>query len=336
MNKLIIKNNLVNNRENIHLEFKESFTRNVRTYIKSVCAFANNKGGCIVFGVKDKPRIPNGLNDFNKFNDYDSKDFATEIQNCLSIYIDFEFSYFEQNINDNFKKFGVIKIKELDQKPVICKISDNSHKLREGAIYFRYSAKSEEIKAQDLIRLIQIEKDKEKELWIKNIQKMAQIGVRNSGLFSYDGEIFAGERKVIIDKDIIDKIKFIKEGHFTEREGTPALILKGEIQNLDSLEIINTTSDPNITHPFEGIKSVENDIISRNKDLKEISFLQNNKTFKLVYIIQKIKKELNLEENIIYCWKNKKGTVKKYSQSFISKIEEYLNDKSILYNLIIK
>jgi len=334
MNKLNIKNNLVNHKENIHLEFKESFTRNAKYYMRSVCAFANNQGGYIIFGVKNQPRKPIGLKDFKKFDEYDSKDFATEIQNCISIYVNFDFYHFDQEINNEIIKFGVLKIEESEQKPVICKVSDNVNKLREGAIYYRYTAKSEEIKAQDLIKLIQKEKDKEKELWIKNIQRMAQIGVRNSGIFSYDGEIFAGERKVIIDKDIIDKIKFIKEGHFTEREGTPALILKGEIQNLDSLEIINTTSDPNITHPFEGVKSVENQITSINPNFKEIMFEENNKTYKLNFLIIEIKKKLNIEDDINFCWKNKKGNVKKFSQSFINFVEDYLNNKSNLYNLL--
>ena len=38
-------------------EFKISFNWNSRDkYAKSMVAFANNKGGYIVFGVKDKPR----------------------------------------------------------------------------------------------------------------------------------------------------------------------------------------------------------------------------------------------------------------------------------------
>lgn len=338
MNNLEIKNGLVINRENIHLEFKKTFHQNTKSYIRSVCAFANSKGGYVVFGVEDKPRKPIGLGyDFDKFNNYNNKDFSTQIQNCLSINIDFEFRHFEQNIDNQIFCFGVLDIKEHTQKPVICKVTDEKERLREGAIYFRYSAKSEEIKAQDLINLIQIEKDKEKELWVKNIQKMAQIGVNKSGVFSYDGEIFAGDRKVIIDKDIIDKIKFIKEGDFTEKEGAPALILKGEIKNIESLEIIHTPSDPNITYPFEGLKSVENEIKNRNKlklnNNSKIFVSCKNKSYSLNYLLQKIKYVFDLEKTQNFCWKNNKGTVKKYNLEFIKKCEEVLLNKKKLLTI---
>ena len=340
MNNLEIKNGLVNHRENTHLEFKKTFhNQDTRSYIRSVCAFANNKGGAIIFGVEDKPKKPVGLgNALNIFNNYDSKEFATQIQNCSSINIDFEFSTFTQEINNQEITFGVLSVKEPSQKPVICKVSDQKARLREGAIYFRYSAKSEEIKAQDLIYLIQQEKNKEKELWIKNIQKMAQIGVSKSGIFSYDGEIFAGEKRVIIDKDIVDKIRFIKEGKFVEKDGAPALILKGEIKNFESLEIVEVPTDPNKTHPFEGLKSVEKEIKKSDKLKNKIKnnriFVNSkNKDYTVFYLLSEIKSVLKLEDDINYCWKNEKGNVKKYNNNFINKCLDTLCDDKKLDNI---
>ena len=44
------------------LEFKESFNLgNMDEYAKTMAAFANNRGGIIIFGVKDNPRIPIGI-----------------------------------------------------------------------------------------------------------------------------------------------------------------------------------------------------------------------------------------------------------------------------------
>jgi hypothetical protein len=348
INSLQIKNGLVNNRENIHLEFKKTFhSQHPKSYIKSVCAFANNNGGIMVFGVEDKPRKPIGLGgDLKTFKGYDTKSFATVIQNCLSVNIDFEFYDFEQHIEGSKIVFGAIEIKEAYQKPVICKVSDGKNNLREGAIYYRYSAKSEEIKAQDLIYLIQREKDKEKELWVKNIQKMAQIGVSNVGVFSYDGELFAGNQKVIIDKDVIDKIKFIKEGHFIEKDGTPALTLKGEIKNIESLEIVHTTSDPNKTHPFEGFATLENEIVSSPKLSELIKTKKNDgkskyyifveckeKEYTLAYLIQCIKKKLGLDEITKYCWTNEKKTVKKYNKKAVDICVEYIACQKKLYSI---
>lgn len=49
-------------REGQTLEFKESFNFNgMAEYLRDFAAFANNKGGFLVFGVKDRPRRPVGL-----------------------------------------------------------------------------------------------------------------------------------------------------------------------------------------------------------------------------------------------------------------------------------
>jgi len=50
-------------RESTQLEFKEKFgLKSLAKYLKSIAAFANTKGGIIIYGVKDSPRIPVGIN----------------------------------------------------------------------------------------------------------------------------------------------------------------------------------------------------------------------------------------------------------------------------------
>ena len=49
-------------REGQELEFKEQFNLSgLADYFRDFAAFANNKGGYLIFGVKDIPRIPIGL-----------------------------------------------------------------------------------------------------------------------------------------------------------------------------------------------------------------------------------------------------------------------------------
>jgi|GEM_PF-5506832 hypothetical protein len=43
MEKLNIKNNLVNNRESVKLEFKKTFQKAQKEYLRTICAFANNQ-----------------------------------------------------------------------------------------------------------------------------------------------------------------------------------------------------------------------------------------------------------------------------------------------------
>ncbi len=348
MNNLTIKNGFVVNRESTKLEFKESFSRNVKSYIRSICAFANNSGGCIVFGVKDKPKEPIGLGNKSKdFRDYDGKFLEVELQNTLSTKVEFKFTEFAQVINDEEVEFGVLKIEESLIKPVICKQNDGNAKLRAGAIYFRYHSQTEEIKAQDLMSLIQREKDKEKELWIKHITKISQVGVSNIGVFSYDGEMYAGDKKIIIDKDTLDKIKFIKEGQFVEKNGAPALILKGEIKNLNTLEILERNTNPNISHPYEGIGSVAEAIQkitgikekiipveSGSKRKKFGKFFVGEKSYSITYLLSKIKEKEGVESEESLFWSSEKGNIKKYSQKFILLCEQYFKEPSKFLDLI--
>jgi hypothetical protein len=90
--------------------------------------------------------------------------------------------------------------------------------------------------SQDAISLLKDkEKEKEKNLWMQHIQKIAQIGPQNVNLFdTYKGEILAGNGKILLDKSILEKINFIKEGRFAEsnKDGLPTLKLVGEIEGI--------------------------------------------------------------------------------------------------------
>lgn len=55
-------------------------------------------------------------------------------------------------------------------------------------------------------------------------------------LDTYKGEINVGNGKIIIDKNVIDKIKFIQEGRFVEKEGAPTLKLLGDIEGIFDTE----------------------------------------------------------------------------------------------------
>lgn len=61
------------------------------------------------------------------------------------------------------------------------------------------------------------------------------VGPRNTQILDkYNGELTYGDSKILIDKSLLDQIRFIKEGHFTEKEGEgiPTLKLAGTIEGL--------------------------------------------------------------------------------------------------------
>ena len=55
-------NGTLKSRESATVEFKQAFNKNsFSKYAKTMSAFANHRGGSIIFGVKDRPRMLIGL-----------------------------------------------------------------------------------------------------------------------------------------------------------------------------------------------------------------------------------------------------------------------------------
>jgi hypothetical protein len=335
--ELIIEENYVKNRESTTLEFKKSFARDISTYIKTIFAFANNKGGSIIFGVTDKPRTPVGINSekVRDFNNWDNARIGELISSFTDTEIDFELDTFKQY----GKEFGIFTVKS-HLKPVICKKADSKAETREGAIYYRYSAQNKEIKYVDLKRILQEEKDKELKKWQDLFNKAAAFGIDNIGLLSViDGETNFGNSKFYIDESLLSQIKFIKEGHFVEKQGAPALILKGEIKGLEIAKVIKSKADPNLTHPYEGISS----IIKELRNHKEIEDIMNDedriyvpaskKYMSIKFILQQINLKERIESKPDLFWSNKRGNDKKYSTEYIDLCKKYLLDGKKLNDL---
>lgn len=219
-------------RESADLEYKENFHRGDDTlkYIKTLVGMANNKGGRIIFGVKNSPHIPVGMSN-SKFSEMDPSELEAQIRQFFAPAIEWRM----ETVDFEGKTFGVLSVNEADAKPVVC-CKSKSAILREGAIYYRYRGESREIGYPELGKLLDAEREKERVLWISHIQKIASIGPANVEMLDvYKGEIAVNERKVLIDKDLINKIKFVREGHFVEKneEGTPTLKLVGDVEGID-------------------------------------------------------------------------------------------------------
>lgn len=223
-------------RESTTLEFKESFNKqSLSKYAKTMAAFANRDGGYLIFGVKDKPRTVVGLKD-NSFDEYDDEKFVEKLNEYFSPEIKFErttIKYFDLNV-------GIIYVHKSISKPVVCTKSiqcNGNFLIREGAIYYRYSAKSPEIKYSDLkIMLEQVKKDEQK-IWMQTISKIAKIGVNNLSLLNLkDGKLsvncFGKNKELFIDENLLSTLKFVKQGHFSEIDGDPTLKVVGEIKGI--------------------------------------------------------------------------------------------------------
>ena len=75
----------IKKRESFNLEYKQNFQLgdNLLKYIKTLVGMANNKGGQIVFGIKDSPHILLGMSN-NKLSETDPKVIDIKVREYFS------------------------------------------------------------------------------------------------------------------------------------------------------------------------------------------------------------------------------------------------------------
>ena len=296
----------IRKRESFDLEFKQNFQLgdNLIKYIKTLVGMANNKGGRIVFGIQNSPHIPTGMTN-NKFYEID----PAVIDRTIREYFSQELIWEPKISKFRGREFGIILVGEADSKPIICK--KNKEKIvREGAVYYRYRGETKEIEYPELQKIIDREREKEKRLWMQHIQQISSIGPKNVHLLdTYKGEISVGNGKILIDKKVLNKIKFIKEGRFVEKDGAPALKLVGHISGVVDTE--NTIPSDQLYPLFT--KDLQERLDVNSHDIKCILW------------------KLNIKGNPKYHSEIKAGKnsnwVNKYSESLIPVLKRLLNTR---------
>jgi hypothetical protein len=216
-------------------------------------------------------------------------------------------------VSFNNRDFGIITVEESDEKPIIC-TKNYRDILREGAIYYRYRGETKEIKYAELHKILESEKEKERILWIKHIEKISIVGPRHIHLLdSYKGELSLGDKTVLLDNNIIDQLNFIKEGHFTEKEGEglPTLKLIGNVEGVNTDDIV---AKPDVIYPLT------------TTDLQMRLNLNQHEIRAIIYTLD-IKSKAKYHADISV---GKSSSVHKYTESLIPLIERMLQRSNFL------
>lgn len=249
----IISENTIRQKESSEIEFKESFhspKHKDKKLHKWIASFANSNGGLIIYGVKNNGELI-GLQN-NKLRDFDNKILSEELLDYFAPEINFELFIKEVN---GFE-LGFLYIHKAIEKPIITiKTANNS--IQESDIFYRYPGQSRKISYGDLRKIIEDRYEKLNERWIKLMSNVASIGIENVGLLNIEkGELLGQNNKLLIPEELLDKVKFINEGNFVEKEGAPALKLIGDVLPVDSNKVIQLVEKKYqiITH-FELYKS---------------------------------------------------------------------------------
>ncbi len=213
-------------RESGWLEFKEAFNfQSLGKYIRSAGAFANAKGGYIVYGVANSPHKLIGLKD-NRFDELDPEKVST----YLNEHFDPEVEW-DRHIHEiDGKEYGILHFRESRNKPVICrKGTDDGKSLKEGEIYYRYKGRTQTIRYAELKELIEERRRNEQLLWFKHLKEIARVGIQEAGIFDLrSGKVTGPGGHFLIDESLLSQVSFIREGEFSEIRGKPTLKIIGE------------------------------------------------------------------------------------------------------------
>jgi hypothetical protein len=210
-------------RESSSLEVKQAFNwANRGLYSKSIAAFANARGGHIVFGIKDRPHELVGMKG-KSFEDLDDAVITQFLNEYLSPEVRIERRTFELD----GCLLGVVWVPEARQKPVVCTKNSGSD-LKEGNIYYRYRATSRRIRYPELRALIDFEARRLHDGLLEMVLRIGRIGAANAVVLDTAAGELHTSGQVIVDEDLLKRVKFILEGHFDEVEGDPTLKVIGE------------------------------------------------------------------------------------------------------------
>ena len=253
-------------RESNTVEFKESFNKNsTAKYAKTMAAYANNRGGYIIFGVKDNPRQIVGLKN-NNFENLSQEQFTDAVNSLFAPAIDWECGTFiirqeksiieddETTIQMIEKKIGWLYSMETETKPIIAQRADGGEKITSGDVFYRYRARTEKIKFAEMSRIIEERSAKERTGLLKLLEIIRKSETANLGIVNYsNGKIttpygvdVAFDRKLVTQ--VLKKAKFIKEGSFDETIGIPVIKVTGNIDLAEEVPVPEL--DPDTGYPY--------------------------------------------------------------------------------------
>jgi Putative DNA-binding domain len=196
--------------------------------LKTIAGLANNKGGHILFGVKDGTGAIDGMSD-DKFNTLDPSLLNSHLLSTLDPVPLVK----KVALDIGGKNIGAIYVEKHPEGPVIA-VKNIGSDVREGAIYFRYVGETRQIKPGELRQIIKTREQKAVEEFSR---RMSRVAAGTEATIDLDsGEVAGKSGRFVIDKDLLPSIQFIREGDFSEVKGAPALRVVGEVQPISAAD----------------------------------------------------------------------------------------------------
>lgn len=221
--------------------------------------------------MKDRPREVVGT-DILKWEATDPTTISEFLNQSLGVEIEWE----AHPVQVRGLNVIVLYIREARRKPVIAAQSHKSY-LVEGEIYYRYRGRTQRIRYADLQNLLDEQRRDDQAAWLRVFRQIAKTGIENTALIDLaTGNGLGPGSKFYIDQASLSNLKFIREGHFTENGGAPALRLVGDaavvpgamIQPERKVLVVRNIHLPEIIEAFLNRTQVENPLLF----IKQICF----------------------------------------------------------------
>jgi hypothetical protein len=192
--------------------------------IRTIAGMANRGGGYIFFGIDNVSHEAIGLTD-RTFDETDISKMVHKLKTHLMPTPD----VVKCIIPVGGKLIGVLYVEENRFPPVVvCRDGDQ---LNEGDILYRYSGETARIRYGDLANLLQKRDRRSQARLARLATQISEIGSENALVLNASEKPEAANGPpILIDESLLKKIKFIREGHFSEIEGNPTLRIIGDVQ----------------------------------------------------------------------------------------------------------
>jgi predicted HTH transcriptional regulator len=253
-------NGNLHHREGQELEFKEQFNlAGLADYFKDFAAFANNKGGYLIFGITDTPRKLKGLSvqSLTQFEKIDPEKITGYLLEIFSGNISWE----QIVLNYRNKTFGVFKIYTATVKPIIAKKDEGKDQnIKNGEVYYRYGGRTQKIQFAELESIINKRIENNNTQWLDLMSKIGKAGPNNAAILDTEKSVIEVDntRILVVDEELASKLKFIKEGEFVEKKGATTLKLVGDVVPIDKIEVVKRVKENLIKdYPLSAMELIE-------------------------------------------------------------------------------
>jgi len=242
---LRVSGKYLRHREGQELEFKEQFNlAGLADYFRDFAAFANNRGGLLIFGVQDSPRIPTGLStsSLEQFEKVDPEKITGYLLEIFSSDIKWE----QATIEMEGRPFGVWRVHEAQTKPVIAKKDEGKEQvIKNGEVYYRYAGRTQKIQFAELESIISRRIEQNNNQWLDLMKKIGRAGPANAAILDTAKSLIEKDesRILVLDENLADKLRFVKQGEFVKKEGAATLQLVGDIVPVDKVEVVKKVKE---------------------------------------------------------------------------------------------